>query len=100
MKPCSPRGRCSTCPPRLPPITPPPYADGYQFVYAGGLAYGTYLSGTGETWSFTEAASLTSGTLSVVDGVQSASLSLLGNYVTSDFALSNDKHGGTFVKFV
>ena len=61
----------------------------------GGFAYGL-----GETWSFTEAASLTSGTLSVVDGGLTAKLTLLGNYVTSDFALSDDSLGGTFVKFV
>ena len=29
-----------------------------------------------------------------------ANLTLLGNYVTSDFALSADGHGGALVKFV
>ena len=42
----------------------------------------------------------TSGTRTVVDGAKTATLSLLGSYVTSDFALSTDSHGGTFVKFV
>ncbi len=61
----------------------------------GGFAYGG-----SETRSFTEAASHTSGTLKVVDGAKSTSLTLLGSYVTSDFALSTDGAGGTFVKFV
>ena len=52
-----------------------------------------------ETRSFTEAASNTSGTLSVVDGAKNASLTLLGSYVTSNFALSSDGGAGTFVKF-
>jgi autotransporter passenger strand-loop-strand repeat protein len=61
----------------------------------GGFAYGA-----GETRSFTEAASHASGTLKVVDGAKSASLTLLGSYVSGDFALSTDGAGGTFVKFV
>ena len=58
----------------------------------GGFAYDP-----GETLSFTEAASLASGTLSVVDGGLSAQLTLLGSYVTSDFALADDNRGGTLV---
>jgi hypothetical protein len=61
----------------------------------GGFAYSA-----GETWSFTEAASLINGTLSIHDGGLMANLTLLGKYVTSDFALSTDNHGGSFVKFV
>ena len=61
----------------------------------GGFAYGS-----SETLKYTEAASLLSGTLSIHDGSQTASLTLLGKYVTSDFALSTDAHGGSFVKFV
>ena len=49
---------------------------------------------------YTEAASLLSGTLSIHDGGLTANLTLLGKYVTSDFALANDAHGGSFVKFV
>jgi autotransporter passenger strand-loop-strand repeat protein len=60
----------------------------------GGFAYGS-----GETRSFAEAASTTSGTLKVVDGGSQARLTLLGSYVTGDFALSSDSAGGTFVKF-
>ena len=61
----------------------------------GGFAYGA-----GEVLSYHEAGGLTSGTLTVTDGSKSAHLTLLGNYVTGDFALLNDSHGGTFVKFV
>ncbi len=61
----------------------------------GGLAYGG-----GETRSFTEAGGGTSGTLTVTDGGKVAHLSLLGSYVTSDFALSTDGAGGTLVKLV
>jgi hypothetical protein len=60
----------------------------------GGFAYGG-----GETRSFAEAASTTSGTLTVVDRGNQAHLTLLGSYVTSDFALASDSTGGTFVKF-
>ena len=60
---------------------------------------GTFAFGSGATQSFTEAASHTSGTLSVVNGASQAHLTLLGNYVTSNFALSNDGAGGTLVKF-
>ena len=35
--------------------------------------------------------------LTVTDGGQVAQLALLGSYVTSDFSLSNDGNGGTFV---
>jgi len=52
-----------------------------------------------ETRSFAEAASNTSGTLTVLAGAKTASLTLLGSYVTSNFALSADGGTGTFVKF-
>ena len=61
----------------------------------GGFAYGS-----GETFTYAEAANLISGTLGVHDGGVTANLTLLGNYVTSDFALSTDGHGGSFAKFV
>ncbi len=69
------------------------YSTGDEFDL-GGFSYSS-----SETRSFTEAGSLTSGTLTVTDGAQVAHLTLLGSYVTSNFALSNDTHGGTFVKF-
>jgi hypothetical protein len=58
----------------------------------GGFAYGV-----GETRSFTQGAG--SGILTVTDGGQQARLTLLGDYATSNFALSTDNAGGTFVKF-
>ena len=48
---------------------------------------------------FSSNAGHTSGTLTVTDGGQVAKLTLLGNYVASDFALSDDHHSGTFVKY-
>jgi autotransporter passenger strand-loop-strand repeat protein len=63
-----------------------------QMLDLGGFAYGT-----GETVSWTEAASNTSGTLTVTDGAKVAKLTLLGSYVTSNFTLSTDNAGGTYV---
>ena len=60
---------------------------------------GSFAFGLASTRSFTEAASHTSGTLSVVNGGNQAHLTLLGSYVTGNFALSNDGAGGTLVKF-
>ena len=70
------------------------YSTGDEFDL-GGFAFGA-----GETRSFTENTGHAGGTLSVTDGSRHANLSLLGSYLTSDFALSADGHGGTFVKFV
>lgn len=39
----------------------------------------------------------TGGTLTVSDGIQIASLALLGQYTAADFALSWDGHGGTLI---
>jgi hypothetical protein len=49
--------------------------------------------------SFTEAASATSGTLSVTDGVHTASIQLLGQYTASEFVAASDGHGGTLITF-
>ncbi|MGC2411155.1 MAG: hypothetical protein WA459_00450 [Stellaceae bacterium] len=53
--------------------------------------------GTGTTRIFKEAASNTSGTLTVTDGTHSVHLTLLGLYTTNNFALFTDSHGGTRV---
>ena len=37
------------------------------------------------------------GTLSVADGMHSANIALLGNYMASSFAMASDGHGGTLV---
>src|SRR5581483_9466649 len=47
--------------------------------------------------SFTESASHTSGTLTVSAGGRSARLTLLGQYVTSQFAMADDGTGGTLI---
>ncbi len=51
----------------------------------------------GPTRSFVEAASLTSGTLTVTDGTHTVHLTLLGTYATGNFKLATDTHGGTLV---
>jgi hypothetical protein len=56
----------------------------------GGFAY----SG-GETVSWSQSGA--SGSLKVIDGVQSASLTLIGTYTNSSFQLGDDVHSGTFV---
>ncbi len=61
-----------------------------QKVDLGGFAYST-----GETVSWTQAVG--SGVLTVTDGAKVASLALIGTYVTSNFMLSDDGQGGTFV---
>jgi autotransporter passenger strand-loop-strand repeat protein len=53
--------------------------------------------GAGTSVKFTEAAGNTSGTLTVTDGTHVANLTLLGQYSTANFGLSNDGHGGTMV---
>ena len=39
----------------------------------------------------------TGGTLSLTDGIHSAKIALLGNYIASNFAMASDSHGGTVV---
>jgi autotransporter passenger strand-loop-strand repeat protein len=39
----------------------------------------------------------TSGTLAVTSGSETATITLLGQYVAGNFHVSSDKHGGTFV---
>ena len=61
-----------------------------QQVDLGGFAFSS-----GETVSWAQSG--TSGTLTVTDGAKVAHLTLIGTYVTGDFHLSNDTHGGTLV---
>jgi autotransporter passenger strand-loop-strand repeat protein len=58
----------------------------------GGFAYSS-----GETRTWTQASGGASGTLTVSDGGQVANLVLIGAYTTSNFTLSDDGHGGTFI---
>ncbi len=55
-----------------------------------------FVSGV-TTVSFVEASGNTSGTLSVTSGAHTAKLILVGSYVTSQFTLTSDGHGGTLV---
>jgi hypothetical protein len=60
---------------------------------------GGFAFSNGETRTFAEAANHQSGTLTVVDGSNTARVVLAGRYVTSNFTLQNDGAGGTFAKF-
>jgi hypothetical protein len=53
--------------------------------------------GSGTTRNFVEAGGNQSGTLTVSDGTNVATLTLLGQYVTANFHLATDGHGGTLV---
>jgi hypothetical protein len=49
------------------------------------------------TLSFTQAAGNASGTLTVSDGINTANITLLGQYSTAQFTKASDGHGGTFI---
>jgi hypothetical protein len=49
---------------------------------------------TSATWT---QSGTTSGTLAVTSGTHIATITLLGQYVTADFHVSTDNHGGTLV---
>jgi autotransporter passenger strand-loop-strand repeat protein len=49
------------------------------------------------TLAFTEAPGNTSGTLTVSDGIRTANITLLGQYVTAQFTKASDGHGGTLI---
>ncbi|MGC2415831.1 MAG: hypothetical protein WA459_24430 [Stellaceae bacterium] len=58
---------------------------------------GIAFSSSGTMRKFVEAASNTSGTLTVTSGTHTVHLTLLGKYTTSNFKLATDGHGGTLV---
>jgi autotransporter passenger strand-loop-strand repeat protein len=58
---------------------------------------GGYTFSAGETVTWTEAASNLSGVLTVSGAGMTANLTLLGDYATSNFSLSDDGIGGTFI---
>ena len=64
-----------------------------DMIALGALAY----SSSGETRAFSPAVG--SGTLTVVDGLQQAQLTLIGSYVTSNFTLTTDTSGETVIKY-
>ena len=51
----------------------------------------------GKEVTFTEAASNMSGTLTVTDGVNTANITLLGQYMAANFTATSDGHGGTII---
>ena len=59
------------------------------------IAFGT----AGKKGPLSYNGNLLGGTLTVTDGVHTANIALLGQYTASEFALSNDGHGGTLVTF-
>ncbi|MGC2411790.1 MAG: NF038122 family metalloprotease, partial [Stellaceae bacterium] len=67
------------------------------FAIPDGIDLRSVAFGAGTTKSFTEAASHTSGTLTVTSGTHTVHLTLLGVYSTSNFNLATDNHGGTLV---
>ncbi len=71
-------------------------------------AFGASIGGFGSgdkidlgNFAFSSAAtrSFSSGTLTITNGASHASLTLVGAYVTSNFALSSDGVAGTLIKF-
>ena len=61
---------------------------------------GNFLYGSATSHSFAEAAGNTSGTLTITNGgALTVNFKLLGNYTSTDFALSADAGSGTNVKF-
>jgi hypothetical protein len=54
-----------------------------------------YVSGT--TSATYTSTSSSGGTLSLTDGTHTAQIALLGQYVTANFKLSDDGHGGTLI---
>src|SRR5215470_14456246 len=61
------------------------------------LDLGDIAFGSGTHVSFTEAGDNLSGTLTVTDGVHTANITLLGQYVAGQFTSANDGRGGTLI---
>jgi autotransporter passenger strand-loop-strand repeat protein len=84
---------------------------GTQVVQNGGIATGTSILsggmldfaefgfGSSTNGNFAEAASNTSGTLTVTNGVSTAKILLVGQYTTANFHLTSDGHAGTLVSY-
>jgi hypothetical protein len=59
------------------------------------IAYGT----AGKKGPLSYNGNILGGTLTVTDGVHTANMALLGQYTASEFAVSNDGHGGALITF-
>jgi len=65
---------------------------GQDVIDLGDIAFGANT-----TLGYRENASDTGGTLNMSDGIHSAHIALLGNYMASSFATAGDGHGGTLI---
>src|SRR5205814_8683656 len=66
------------------------------FGVPGAIDFAAVAFGSSTSATYTSTG-IGSGTLSVTDGAHTAALALLGQYVTANFHLSDDGHGGTLV---
>jgi hypothetical protein len=62
----------------------------------GALDFSAVASGSSTSATYTSTG-VGSGTLTVTDGTHTAQIALLGQYVTANFHLSDDGHGGTLI---
>jgi len=67
------------------------------FGVPGGIDLRDIAFGSNTTLGFTEAGDNLSGTLTVSDGTNTASLTLLGQYVAGNFTKQSDGNGGTLI---
>ena len=61
------------------------------------LGLGDIAFGEATSLGYTANEGNTGGTLTITDGIHSASLQLLGQYSAADFALAADGHGGSII---
>jgi autotransporter passenger strand-loop-strand repeat protein len=67
------------------------------FGVPGALDLRDIAFGSGTTLGFTEAGDNLSGTLTVSDGINTANITLLGQYVAGNFTKQSDGNGGTLI---
>lgn len=67
------------------------------FGVPGRIDFADIAFGANTTLGFSQAADNTSGTLTVSDGVRTASITLLGQYAAGNFIKQNDGSGGTLI---
>jgi hypothetical protein len=67
------------------------------FAQPDQLDFSAIAFGSGTSVGFVEASNNLSGTMTVTNGIDTASLTLLGQYTAAQFNLASDGHGGTLV---
>ena len=67
------------------------------FGVPGAIDFSAVAFNSGTTSATYTSTGISAGTLSVTDGTHTAAIALLGQYVTANFKLSTDGHGGTLV---